>query len=1014
MIAETSLLTFFSPLVFISMAVAMLVLRAGASRIFFDVVGTYQAGRMITDAQASATVLESLYLDSLMGIQEAAAELGEMFTALTDATVPLAEEIESARVELDKFLDAGEDLEVVSKELETIGLRFGFAADEAFEAGARMAQLSGVLGGGTTPVGTELGVMFGLISGMETEAAMQRLINLQQQTKFMTQSVTEGMTEQEKINTIRRDSIRILDQLNTVENRSAATMQQITFVMNQFASQAHLTGESIAAMAAMSATLIEAGEEQGKGGRALRMIYARLGADTNGARSEIERLGIAVYDAEGQMRPFSDILEELAKEYEGMNDRQKMATVQTVAGNRHYTRLIKLLENVDRVRELELEAMIAQFPARDELNRRLESEVFAYQQSEAAVKNAAAAFGETLLPAMTRVQNRQAQFFDQLVKLTEGPMGGIVTGLIVMSTAMKTFLGPTFNAIIAVKGLSVAMQTQAVVTRALNGEQIAQASGMRSNGVMYDATTLKLDQHTQQLFIEKAALEESIQKTKEKITKYKEYQNQLDRTSASKAAYKGHTTRAEAALEAEGAALDEVNIKLKLQDTQLESSSQKMLMYNLNMTKSSMILGGLGSALMAFGKSEESMRRGMTLTTIAMGLQMFQVYKSIQAMAESTKAKLIEAGATNAATASNNGLAASLLRIDMAAIKAATGMRKLTLSVKAFAKATIALAVAMAVIDKASKYLFKGSMNQDIEEINTAMVDTGLVLEYMNLSEQELIETLKEKRTAIDAVKDSQSALGQETLRALQGEEAALQRVQDMRMVATYKDDNAAVKEYLELQNNVENVMRNQKGIMDDIHRVILKTHDIAGGLADSIASAMGLGDTDFGLPTSMMADNALVNFLTGGKAKERKEAIQDLEEFTEQNYEFANWMKQQDWDSPEDAMIGLAEYAKTVNREFGDDTTGIVGSMQEAQTAVENFNNAREELFFGFSSDNLTGNLIRQVQQQGVETLITSTEVIMTNNFNGMTVPEVADQIIEEIESRGNFRGYNFATVQG
>ncbi len=99
MIAETAFLTFFSPLVFISMAVAMLVLRAGASRIFFDVVGTYQAGRMITDAQASATVLESLYLDSLMGIQEAAAELNEMFTALTHATVTLAEEIESARTE---------------------------------------------------------------------------------------------------------------------------------------------------------------------------------------------------------------------------------------------------------------------------------------------------------------------------------------------------------------------------------------------------------------------------------------------------------------------------------------------------------------------------------------------------------------------------------------------------------------------------------------------------------------------------------------------------------------------------------------------------------------------------------------------------------------------------------------------------------------------------------------------------------------------------------------------------
>jgi hypothetical protein len=346
MILETMLLPYITPFIFISMAVTMLVLRASGSRVFFDVVGTFQANKMIKDTRASATVMESLYMDALMGIQEAGAELGMMFEDLVNSTLPMAQEIENARVEFDKFLGEGEDLAEVTAELEKIGLGFGFAADEAFKAGARMAQLSGVLGGGTTEVGTEIGMMFGMISGMDTESAMQRLINLQQQTFFMTKGLEDNMTAQEKVNTLRRDSIAILDQLNTIENRSAATMSQITFVMNQFASQAHLTNESIASMAAMSATLIEAGEEQGKGGRALRMIYARLGANTNGARDAIEQLGISVFDAAGDMRPFSDLLEQLAAKYEGMNGQQQQALAQNVAGNRHYTRLIKLLENV--------------------------------------------------------------------------------------------------------------------------------------------------------------------------------------------------------------------------------------------------------------------------------------------------------------------------------------------------------------------------------------------------------------------------------------------------------------------------------------------------------------------------------------------------------------------------------------------------------------------------------------------------------------------------------------------
>ena len=58
-----------------------------------------------------------------------------------------------------------------------------------------------------------------------------------------------------------------------------------------------------------------------------------------------------------------------------------------------------------------------------------------------------------------------------------------------------------------------------------------------------------------------------------------------------------------------------------------------------------------------------------------------------------------------------------------------------------------------------------------------------------------------------------------------------------------------------------------------------------------------------------------------------------------------------------------------------------------------------------------MTGDLIRQVQQQGVENLITTTEVVMTNIFNGLTIPEMVDIVIEEIEGRGRLNGYNITS---
>ena len=184
----------------------------------------------------------------------------------------------------------------MNKQLRLMGEEFSFTAEQTYEAGARMAQMGAVIGKGNIVAGTRLGIQFALISGLETEAAMRRLTNLQQQTGFMigdklTKQQFQQLSVSEQRNVINKETMSVLDQLNTIENRSIATMDQLTFTMNQFAAQAHMTGSSISEMAAMSATMIEAGEQQGPAGRALRMMYARLGGDIGGARTKLEEMG---------------------------------------------------------------------------------------------------------------------------------------------------------------------------------------------------------------------------------------------------------------------------------------------------------------------------------------------------------------------------------------------------------------------------------------------------------------------------------------------------------------------------------------------------------------------------------------------------------------------------------------------------------------------------------------------------------------------------------------------------
>ena len=336
--------------------------RIGAPRIFFNVVGSFQAAKMLDDASSQMTILNSIFMDGLGGIEDAAVALAEQMTMVVEATVPLSMEIEKATLEFEKFLSVGDEVKTrLAGEIMGIGAEVGFTAEQSLSAGARMAQLSGIFGDEVIPAATEMALAFGLIGDMAPEDAMLKLINLQQQTNFLFDKTTKATydtlnAEQQRL-LVQREMATVLNQLNSVEDNSAATMSKITRVMNEFAAQADMTGESIAMMAAQSAVLIEAGEEQGKAGRALRTIYARLGADINGAAAAIEKYGVETTTADGQNRSLSAILNDLMPQYRQMTQEQKQLLAQQVAGNLHYVRFLKLAEGFDRAMELNAHAM---------------------------------------------------------------------------------------------------------------------------------------------------------------------------------------------------------------------------------------------------------------------------------------------------------------------------------------------------------------------------------------------------------------------------------------------------------------------------------------------------------------------------------------------------------------------------------------------------------------------------------------------------------------------------------
>jgi len=484
--------------------------KVGGPRVFFDVLGTFNATRLLADGKAQTAVLEAVVLDSVDSIVQSFAGIGQMIGQITSEVVPLGVALSEATLEFEKF--AGRGTEQLQESIMKTGVSFGLAADESLRAGAKMAQLSALIGKDTIDVATELGQKFALIGGMSTEEAMKGLINLQQQTKFMYGDMEDGefryLSAQNQRATVVGNTMEMMDQLNTVENTSVATMKQLIFVMNQFAAQAHITGEAISDMAAMSAVLIEAGEEQGKAGRALRMIYARLGSNIKDNNDLMKSYGVNTHDANGALRSLSDILADLAKVYPNMTEQQRQNLVQTVAGNDHYVRFVKLIENQARVAELATGAMENQATAQSEVNLRLDDAAIAYKSVLEEQKLIKAELGRALLPSMIEATKRTNNMTQAFAELASTGLGGKLGHLLIQFQTYGQVFGGFINAFMQMKSINIAMATHETILKAINGEEIVRTDNYRKQG-LFSGVTLE-HQKEYHILLQDISIQESI------------------------------------------------------------------------------------------------------------------------------------------------------------------------------------------------------------------------------------------------------------------------------------------------------------------------------------------------------------------------------------------------------------------------------------------------------------------------------------------------------------------------
>ena len=928
------------PIILGLMGVVMVVLRAGASRIMFDIVGTFQANRLIRDGQAAMTALDSLMLDGLSGIEEAAGAIGQQFNAMVDATVPLAANIERTRLEFSKFVSE-HNTDALIQEIEGIGTAYGFTAEQSLEAGARMAQLSGLLGESAVPAATEAAIAFGLIGEMTPEDAIRKLINLQQQTNFVfkntTKSVYQQISAQERAEVVTREMANTLNLLNSIEDNSAATMNNIIAVMNEFASQAHLTGESMEYMAAMSATLIEAGEQQGKGGRALCMIYARLGSNINGAADALHELGVETVNSDGSLRTFSDTMNELIPLYQRMNSAQKQQLAQQVAGNRHYIRFIKLAENWDRVTQLQREGMNRTSKVMEEsgdsvgyLTDLLESQTVALSEAEAQLELSSAAIGDVFIPSTIRATKFQSDFNFAMVDMIThfGAVGGALGDIVGAQQVLSKTFAPFFSAMLNVKALSLALQVNHQILRAVTGQQLTVDMNRANSNNNYlislskeaiaKQTLLGMDRLSLQkmqvkLFMSRITHKEELKKLNaekrelRQILRVKEIQSSQDMERIS--------------LQSKSNQLSKLHLALKKAEFMVTKDDNRAEA-TINKHKAERI------RLLAQINNFEVEIEGQTLKRI------FNLEKIIGLSREELQ----------------------ILNITNEAIK------KIKFN-------TDGIAMGFHEVGVQSKMA-----NHSISGMNSSMM--GLTMGAM-LGDMVLMsfgETLYKLIPGLNGTEASAAAA-----RA----SAIAMTLSMIGMMASMLGTTAAMAGLSGATAT---------GVVTSEADAIAKTTQ-AGAIGAVGTAAVG---TTVALRT--LAKTTVIGALALIALSVALERALDW---------FGVWNDTDLVSDFNNDILNIADNVNNMSVEWENlIPEDLIGMLDAGTDSMAKFNSGREEMFMGFKAGAVTGDLVKQVQQGGVENFVANTEIIMNNNFSGLTTDELAREVISQIQRTATGNG--------
>lgn len=316
-----------------------------------------------------------------------------------------------------------------------------------------------------------------------------------------------------------QDALLVSDKFASIAANAATSYDEIATALSKVASQANLAGMSIDYTTALLAKGLETTREAPETmGTALKTVIARmreisdygetLGGDTdvNNVESQLAYVGIALRDANGELRSTEAVLDELGKKWTELNSNQQAAVAKALAGTRQQSRLIAMMTDYERVVELQQISERSAGATLAQMESYLEGMDAALNRVSVAWEKIVTTFVDNEI--IIGIVNGFANVLDNISAILENSFG-MVAVLTVISAISLTILGNKINEMrLAKMQRDFTLQQQIAENKSL---KIASKTYLQEKKIAYEAAKVAL----QRQYAAKAKLQELIYQKKQ-------------------------------------------------------------------------------------------------------------------------------------------------------------------------------------------------------------------------------------------------------------------------------------------------------------------------------------------------------------------------------------------------------------------------------------------------------------------------------------------------------------------